>query len=30
LDDHAITSALLLMTAPARQAELVNVTPQHA
>ena len=30
LDDHAISSALLLVAGPARQAELVDVTPQHA
>src|SRR5215831_6495978 len=30
LNDHAISSALLLVTGPARQAELVDVTPQHA
>src|SRR6266487_2252719 len=29
-DDHSIASALLLVTAPAWQAELVDVTPQHA
>ena len=30
LNDHAISSALLLVTGPAREAELVDVTPQHA
>ena len=30
LDDHSIASAVLLVTGPAWQAELVNVTPQHA
>jgi hypothetical protein len=30
LNDYAISSALLLVTGPARQAELVDVTPQHA
>jgi hypothetical protein len=30
LDDHAISSAFLLVAGPARQAELVDVSPQHA
>ena len=30
LNDYAISPALLLVTGPARQAELVDVTPQHA
>ena len=30
LNDYAISSALLLVTGPAPQAELVDVTPQHA
>ena len=30
LNDHAIASVLLLMTGPARKAEFVDVTPQHA
>src|SRR5215813_3786236 len=30
LNDHTIASALLLVTGPAREAEFVDVTPQHA
>jgi hypothetical protein len=30
LNDHAVASALLLVPGPAREAELVDVTPQHA
>ena len=30
LNDYAISSVLLLVTGPARQAELVDVTPQDA
>ena len=30
LNDHAVAPALLLVTAPARKAEFMDVTPQHA
>jgi len=30
LNDHAVASAPLLVTGPARKAEFVHVTPQHA
>jgi hypothetical protein len=30
LNDYAIALALLLVTGPAREAEFVHVTPQHA
>ena len=30
LNDHAVASALLLVTGLARKAEFVDVTPQHA